>query len=247
MPNPPIIHRKPDRRSWIKNLPFDAAEAEQIGQSPECTQEVIHRWLRTPVQSDGKMQVPTQEQVAARCLREFSDFGCKLTLGSLTEAISQWRPWYESKQMFRSLSVKADAFEEQLRAEFPNATPETIAAFGQKLFTTMATASGDVKTFQGLEHLRLAKETAETNAALEQAKLTLLQRKVGQKDEAIKLARERFETEIAEKMLSEELRAKAAAINASDLSNADKIAAMRAAAFAEVDAMQKSGKVVLPE
>jgi hypothetical protein len=47
-------------------------------------------------------------------------------------------------------------------------------------------------------------------------------------------------------MLDEVLRRKAEAIANSDLSNADKIAAMRKAAFEDVDALEKSGEVEIP-
>jgi hypothetical protein len=69
-----------------------------------------------------------------------------------------------------------------------------------------------------------------------------------QHDEAkLKLDREKFETMTAEKMLDEALRDRAAEIANSNLSHADKIAAMRQAAFADVDALQASGEIKLPE
>lgn len=59
--------------------------------------------------------------------------------------------------------------------------------------------------------------------------------------------RDKWETETAEKMLDSALRAKADEINSSNLSNADKIKAMREAAFADIDALQASGEVVIPK
>jgi len=61
------------------------------------------------------------------------------------------------------------------------------------------------------------------------------------------LDREKFELLAAERMLSEALRHRAEEIAHSDLSNADKIAAMRKAAFADVDALQASGEVHIPQ
>jgi hypothetical protein len=62
-----------------------------------------------------------------------------------------------------------------------------------------------------------------------------------------KLDREKFETELAEKLLDEAMLAKAAAIASSNAPRAEKIAALRQAYFADVDELEKSGKVVLPK
>lgn len=61
------------------------------------------------------------------------------------------------------------------------------------------------------------------------------------------LDREKWEMESAEKMLNAALRARADEINASSMTNAAKIAAMRQAAFAEIDELQASGAVVIPK
>jgi hypothetical protein len=71
-------------------------------------------------------------------------------------------------------------------------------------------------------------------------------RKLSLTHEQHSLDRERFELLAAERMLSEALRHRAEEIASSNLSNADKIAAMRKAAFADVDALQASGEVKLP-
>lgn len=61
------------------------------------------------------------------------------------------------------------------------------------------------------------------------------------------LDREIFETEVSEKLLDQALRAKADEINSSNMSNADKIAAMRREAFKSVDELQQSGRVKIPK
>lgn len=70
--------------------------------------------------------------------------------------------------------------------------------------------------------------------------------KVKQKDRELTLDREKFEVETAEKLLDAALRQKADELNASNLSQADKIAAMRREAFRSVDELQASGKVQIP-
>ena len=98
---------------------------------------------------------------------------------------------------------------------------------------------GDV--VQSLSALR-AGEIAQQRANTDREKLK-------QKDEELRQGRDKIELlkiKACEAMLSEGVRRKAAEIANSNLSNADKIAAMRAAAFADVDALEASGAVRLP-
>jgi hypothetical protein len=67
------------------------------------------------------------------------------------------------------------------------------------------------------------------------------------KRERLKLDREKFELEFCEKILDQALRDAAEKIASSGLTQAAKIAAMRKAAFADVDALQASGKLKLPK
>ena len=90
-------------------------------------------------------------------------------------------------------------------------------------------------------------EASRTKGKLEEAKLALSGKKQKVAEQTLLLAREKFEMEASAKMLDKALRAKADEINNSNLSNADKIAAMRKAAFKSVDEMEKSGKVVIPK
>ena len=80
-------------------------------------------------------------------------------------------------------------------------------------------------------------------------KLELDRRKLNQADESLRLERRRLDAlldKAAERLLNESLRQQAAAIASSSMSNAEKIAALRKAAFADVDALEASGQVHLP-
>lgn len=82
------------------------------------------------------------------------------------------------------------------------------------------------------------------------AKLDLDRRKLEQADESLRLERIRLNAildKAAERLLDETLRQQAASIANSSLSNAEKIAALRKAAFADVDALEASGAVELPK
>ncbi len=72
-------------------------------------------------------------------------------------------------------------------------------------------------------------------------------RRLDQGDEKLAIEREKLERLIAEKLLTEAVRRKAEEISNSNLSNAEKISAMRKVAFADVDALEASGEVQLPK
>jgi len=63
----------------------------------------------------------------------------------------------------------------------------------------------------------------------------------------ISLARDQFELDYCEKLLDKATREAVERIAGSNLSNADKIAAMRQEVFKSVDELEKSGKVVIPK
>lgn len=78
-------------------------------------------------------------------------------------------------------------------------------------------------------------------------KLVMTARKQDMEADALKLQRDKFETEAASKMLDQALRARADEINASGLSNQEKIAEMRRQAFKSVDDLEASGSVIIPK
>jgi hypothetical protein len=88
-----------------------------------------------------------------------------------------------------------------------------------------------------------AGDQGQTRFDLERLKLT-------QNEESLRQGREKIELlklKACEAMLSAAVRRKAEEISNSNLSNAEKIAAMRKAAFADVDELEASGDVKLPE
>lgn len=61
-----------------------------------------------------------------------------------------------------------------------------------------------------------------------------------------KLEREKWETEVASKVLSDDLLKRARELNEADMAQADRIAAMREAMFGPVDKLVESGRIKLP-
>jgi DNA uptake protein ComE-like DNA-binding protein len=92
-----------------------------------------------------------------------------------------------------------------------------------------------------------AEQSGKFNAALEQAKLDLSLKIEVRHEQEFRLELEKHQNETSEMLLNQALRAKADEINASGLSQAAKIAAMRQAAFADVAALEASGKLKLPK
>ncbi len=210
---------------------------------PEERQRQIWEWCKKPSERDTDGDPIPRSGGQAYALDQLAAGGCKVSPDTLSRACSFWR----LQEDFTQADTEAKQVEEFLRTEFAEVTPDKIAKAGQLVFTMRAKNANDAEGFVLLENLRLSREIAESKGELEKAKLALKERSVAQKDREIWIAMERLLDDKAEWMLSDAARAKADEINASGMSHADKIKAMRAAAFADVDAMQKSGKVVLPE
>lgn len=196
---------------------------------PERDRKLVAGWL----QSDGwqacLQRIATQLQI--RCGKS-----------ALYEALAYW----ESEERRDRVRAKAFAQIESEAAEKGYTPQQRMAALDRRMAEIFA-AEDQHKEYQDARYLMIADESARTKGELEKVKLKLKERGLAQKDREIWIAMERLLDDKSEWMLSDAARAKADEINASGMSHAEKIKAMRAAAFADVDAMQKSGKVVLPE
>lgn len=138
------------------------------------------------------------------------------------DQLNAFRDWELDQRAMDLEAERATEEERRLVLEHPDWTKDQVREDLLKRFYFRARARGD-------EKLGLA--TMREDRGLIQA-LT---------------GRDQFELMAAEKMLSGELRKRAEEINNSNLSNAEKIAAMRKAAFADVDELQRSGKVQIPK
>ncbi len=189
---------------------------------PAARQEAIAEYART------KSLAETVTWLAAD--------GIKTSNASLSDFLS----WYALNFQFRQDELTTEALVEQLAKEVPGLTEEQLDDLGQRTFSLLAIRRQDLKGFVSVR-------SARTKAQLEREKLKLQERAENRATEQLKLEREKFELLAAEKMLDKALRAKADEINNSNLSNADKIAAMRREAFRSVDELQQSGQVKIPK
>lgn len=163
---------------------------------------------------------------------------------ALYEALAYW----ESEEEFNGYEAIARAQAElEARAKSGGMTPQQMEEAVDRNFVMIAAQKRDSELYEKLRYLRIRDQESKGNAKINQVKLDQKDKQIAQKDQEIWMAREKLLNDAATKLLDKALRAKADEINNSNLSNADKIAAMRQAAFAEIDELQRSGKVVIPK
>jgi hypothetical protein len=188
---------------------------------PEERQEQIIAWLNTQKTEEHPGGLAyAREQLAAD--------GIKVSNSTLS---AFWAYW-DLRQDFSDADLAATFAEEQMRA-FDPANAQKAEELGQFVFTSLAVRKKDPQTFVALQRLKLDKESAEFKGKIDLGKLQLSQAK--------------FETETCKKFLLWFKEAKAREIADSGMSNADKIAALRAEYFKDVDALEASGGVHLPD
>jgi hypothetical protein len=109
-------------------------------------------------------------------------------------------------------------------------------------------AAGRVGDFAiSAAHVLMARESGISKAELEKEKIKLRQQAEDRAERALQLEINKYLDLAAEKLLDQALRKRADEINASSMSQTDKIAAMRAAAFKDVEALRASGKLQIPK
>lgn len=189
---------------------------------PEDRQEQIIEWIRTPKSesSPGGLQ-HAREQLAAD--------GLRVSL----RALSEFWSWWQLRERFTAADARTAQIVDLLKERSPDMSPDRIREFGQAVFELEAIAEKDSEAYVSLQSLRLARESAETKGR--------------QKEEELALKKAKFARDTCSLFLKWFKDEKAREIADSNLSNAQKIAALRKTFFADVDALEKSGEVTLPE
>ena len=114
-------------------------------------------------------------------------------------------------------------------------------------YFTIAAAAEDTETFLEFRKLDLKRQELNSKQGEVKAKLKQREKELDRKERELQLNTLKWQNDVAEKILTGELRKTAERINKQDISHAAKIAAMRAAAFADVDALEASGKLEIPK
>jgi len=177
--------------------------------------------------SDSKLaNLPedTQAEIAAWC-KEGLEVGRDMLKGKLAISISvsglsSWLAWYRRQESLKAGNARVLQMLEWFRVNKPRATQDEIRS---ATFLNLSLVHGQDPQLQ----LALLKEQG--------------------RDLDRDLIRDKFETETCKKFLLWFRQEKAREIADSGLSNADKIAALRAEYFRDVDTMEASGEVKLPD
>lgn len=215
---------KPKSNAVLKNLPEDR-------------QAQIAEWCEKPNDrgADGKPIPLTGGLAYAR--KQLADDGLAISLRTLSEFFC----WYQlQRDMDRVFEVE-DVIKER------TGDPKLARERAEKLFLALSMARQDTDAFIAAtmsadqrRKLDLAEETGRTKAKHKE-------RSLAQKDRDFRLARDKFERETCELYLKWVADAKARAIAEAPISNEEKIAQLRRTYFADIDALEKSGAVQLPE
>lgn len=149
---------------------------------------------------------------------------------SADSQVTRWRAWAAEQMREEMRNDFWERIEQKLSRKFPDKSREQIREVGLDLYMEEGVASGDPKLFLEVLDRDLAERSAQTKAQFKQRELAIQEMR-------LLLDTDQF----ASAMLK-----KAAELNDSALSQAERIKAMRQAAFSEVDALQKSGAVQIP-
>jgi len=116
---------------------------------------------------------------------------------------------------------------------------------GEELLTAKLDG-GTVSEQKDIAELLVFAQAAKDKATAENRKLALKERDSERKEEELKLAKDKFERETCELFLKWHKDERAKEIANSNISNETKILQLRQTFFADVDALQQSGKVEIP-
>lgn len=204
---------------------------------PEERQAQIAEWCSKPNERDGAGKPIPKTGGLAFARAQLEADGLKVSLDTLSRFFCSWK-------LARDLDLGFDV-EAQVMARTGDVQMAREAS--ESVLLRLGLARQDPELIMAAARTHDSRRKLDLDEASGKTKAEHKERELAQKERDYSLAREKFELEAAEKMLSAALRAKADEINASGMSNAAKIAAMRQAAFAEIDELQASGKVVIPK
>ena len=157
-------------------------------------------------------------------------------LATSPASLSEFLAWYSARQKIAQREQKIQAWLECEKLEHPELTDEDLFTRGQRKFSILSIAEEDAEAWSKIQATAMGKEKIELQRQAEQ-RMRL----------ALKVDMDSRLNAACAKLLEAATRAKADEINASSLSQAEKIKAMRQEYFKDVDELMASGKVVLPD
>jgi hypothetical protein len=206
----------------------------------------LAQWL-TPKEDGGDGLTLAQAQ------QQLESDGCKISVGRLSEWWAAKQKRDNDKAFLRNIANGSEMSKQVKSAFKDNPPPEiqTLINVVQSLIMTLQ-VKGEanpkyLEMADRLLHSVLEFARMQTDAGFEQVKIQIRQAAEDRMQKKLLLEREKFEMEFCEKILDKATREAAERIASSNMSNADKISAMRKEAFKAVDELQASGKVVIPK
>lgn len=152
---------------------------------------------------------------------------------SADSQVTRWRKWVFDILDQELLNDQMELRAERYRSENPGATAEEVRDDGIRYFMEKARANGDAKTFLLVLDRDQNERHGQTKAQIEERKVRVAETRIAQQscELFLKWFNDKRAREIAE----------------SGLSNAEKIAALRKTYFADVDELEQSGAVQIPD
>ena len=195
--------------------------------------KLVLEWLEQDGEESARQRIFSELHIASP-----SDPSKPVSLSTLYDAVNYWAAEEITDEMFSFRDAQEELFKRfrpedaKLAREFGEFSLLQRANKTQnKDLFTAATMAADMR-----RRLELDEKSAQTKAEIAKVKLT-------QKDRDWQLAREKFVTESCEKILQAARDPKIREIVEQEIPNAEKIALIRKAYFADIDALE----VELPE
>ena len=157
-----------------------------------------------------------------------------------TAALSAFRSWYRIKEQYRRKESIVLQVLELKKKEQPTITPEELFEHGQMIFSAISLEEEDAEQWVNVQQL-----TASTN--LEKEKLKLKSQAENRMQAKLKFEINKWINFSSEKILQAAQDKRAQKIAELNIPNAEKIARIRQTYFADVDMLEKSGQVKLPQ
>lgn len=202
---------------------------------PKKIESKLERYLETLLEMESAVPPKTLAEMQS-WLKDEGVTVHQSTISRFLDAQRQSRLQEKLLAQIASGAEQCAAVEKQFGSN-PAPELETIIKLHRVLILQLTTQSQ-----ADPELVKLADQL--TRTALE---FTSGRTKAAHKERELKLAEEKFQLDFCERILDQALREAAERIANSNLSNSDKIAAMRKVAFKSVDELQASGKVVIPK
>lgn len=225
------------------STPRKTSAAAILKNLPEERQRQIAEWIEKPLELDPetKRVIPKTGGLAYARAQLLAD-GCDVSVDTL----SRFYKWWELQQRYTQMEDLTANCQELVRQFDPTLTEDQVRGFGHRIFQSLALQDNDPKTFLAFSKLQLQAAHDTASLQLKQAEAQRKDRTLKLREAEVALSREKFERETCELFLKWSADKQARAIAESNMSSSEKIAALRQAYFADIDALQESGAVQIP-